>query len=121
MELLLPWNASGTSPPSPAAFCSISQKRDYADDDGLYEYAQQSEKGLLQQGWKDSSDAIFHSDGRIAEAPIALCEMQGYVYATKQAIAALCPFLRRDALRVRLLGEAEHFNRASIRLFGILP
>jgi glycogen debranching enzyme len=82
---------------------------DYADGDhdGFYEYAQRSEKGLLQQGWKDSSDAIFHSDGRIAEAPIALCEMQAYVYAAKQAIAALCPFVRRDALRARLLSEAE--------------
>ena len=82
---------------------------DYADGDhdGFYEYAQRSEKGLLQQGWKDSSDAIFHNDGRIAEAPIALCEMQAYVFAAKQAIAALCPFVNRDALRARLLSEAE--------------
>jgi len=78
-----------------------------ADHDGFYEYAQRSEKGLLQQGWKDSSDAIFHADGRVAEAPIALCEMQGYVYAAKRAIAALCPLLGLETFRSRLLAEAE--------------
>jgi glycogen debranching enzyme len=78
-----------------------------ADHDGFYEYAQRSEKGLLQQGWKDSSDAVFHSDGRIAEPPIALCEMQGYVYAAKKAVAALCPFVGQDSLGSRLLAEAE--------------
>jgi glycogen debranching enzyme len=82
-----------------------------ADHDGFYEYAQRSERGLLQQGWKDSSDAIFHSDGRIAEAPIALCEMQGYVYAAKQAIAELCRVIGRDHLHSRLLEEANSLRQ----------
>ena len=77
------------------------------DGDGFYEYARHSEKGLLQQGWKDSSDSVFHSDGRIAEAPIALCEMQGYVYAAKQAVATLCQAAGHDSLGSRLLQEAE--------------
>ncbi len=44
---------------------------------------------LANQGWKDSHDAIFHADGRLAIGPIALCEVQGYVYAAKR-IAARC-------------------------------
>ena len=60
------------------------------DGDGFVEYRKQSSKGLVQQGWKDSNDSVFHADGTIAEAPIALCEVQGYVYAAKQAAAALC-------------------------------
>ena len=59
------------------------------DGDGFVEYAQHSPKGLVQQGWKDSNDSVFHSDGRLAEAPIALCEVQGYVYAAKLAAARL--------------------------------
>jgi glycogen debranching enzyme len=59
------------------------------DGDGFVEYAQRSSNGLVQQGWKDSNDSVFHSDGRLAEAPIALCEVQGYVYAAKLAAARL--------------------------------
>ena len=50
------------------------------DGDGFVEYARQSANGLVQQGWKDSQDSIFHADGTLAPAPIALCEVQGYVY-----------------------------------------
>ena len=46
-----------------------------------------SELGLANQGWKDSFDAIFHADGRLAEGHIALAEVQGYVFAAKTAIA----------------------------------
>jgi len=51
------------------------------DGDGYVEYARLSEHGLLNQGWKDSFDGIPYADGRLAEPPIALCEVQGYVYA----------------------------------------
>jgi glycogen debranching enzyme len=60
------------------------------DGDGFVEYKRHSDKGLVQQGWKDSGDSVFHADGRIAEAPIALCEVQGYVYAAKLTAARLC-------------------------------
>lgn len=63
------------------------------DGDGFVEYAQRSPKGLVQQGWKDSNDSIFHADGTSAEAPIALCEVQGYVYAAKLAAARLSDML----------------------------
>ena len=61
------------------------------DGDGFVEYARHSHKGLVQQGWKDSNDSVFHADGKIAEPPIALCEVQGYVYAAKLAAARLSP------------------------------
>jgi len=53
------------------------------------EYCRHSGKGLVQQGWKDSNDSVFHADGKIADPPIALCEVQGYVYAAKLAAAKL--------------------------------
>jgi glycogen debranching enzyme len=51
------------------------------DQDGFIEYARRSKTGLVQQGWKDSWDSVFHEDGTLAEPPIALCEIQGYAYA----------------------------------------
>ena len=63
------------------------------DGDGFVEYARHSEKGLVQQGWKDSNDSVFHANGKLAEAPIALCEVQGYVYAAKLAAARLASLL----------------------------
>jgi glycogen debranching enzyme len=59
------------------------------DGDGFVEYQRASEQGLANQGWKDSYDAIFHADGRLAEGYIALAEVQGYVFAAKQ-LAARC-------------------------------
>src|SRR4051795_10383587 len=59
------------------------------DGDGFLEYYRKTEKGLANQGWKDSYDAVFHADGRLAEGPIALAEVQGYVYAAK-CLAARC-------------------------------
>src|SRR5262249_24867760 len=60
-----------------------------ADGDGFIEYFRATEKGLANQGWKDSFDAIFHADGELAQGPIALAEVQGYVYAAKR-LAARC-------------------------------
>ena len=59
------------------------------DRDGFVEYQRASEQGLANQGWKDSYDAIFHADGRLAEGYIALAEVQGYVFAAKR-LAARC-------------------------------
>ena len=56
------------------------------DQDGFVEYQTRSPLGLKNQGWKDSGDAIVYPDGSQVAAPIALCEVQGYVYnAWKQA------------------------------------
>ena len=64
-----------------------------SDGDGFVEYARQSAQGLTQQGWKDSSDAVFHSDGRLPKPPIALCEVQAYVYAARRAAALIAKSL----------------------------
>jgi glycogen debranching enzyme len=59
------------------------------DGDGLVEYHRKNATGLINQGWKDSHDAIFHEDGRMAEGPIALCEVQAYVYGAKRHASAM--------------------------------
>jgi glycogen debranching enzyme len=59
------------------------------DGDGYVEYQRRTDQGLANQGWKDSWDAVRHADGSLAEAPIALCEVQGYVYAAYIARAHL--------------------------------
>jgi glycogen debranching enzyme len=59
------------------------------DHDGFVEYFKATPRGLSNQGWKDSYDSVFHADGRLAEGPIALAEVQGYVYAAKK-LASWC-------------------------------
>jgi glycogen debranching enzyme len=58
-----------------------------ADGDGYVEYHRSSERGLANQGWKDSWDGIRYGDGRVAEAPIALAEVQAYTYGAYLAMA----------------------------------
>jgi glycogen debranching enzyme len=77
------------------------------DQDGFVEYSRRSEKGLVQQGWKDSNDSVFHADGAIAEPPIALCEVQGYVYAAKQAAAQMAAALGKLDTAKALEAEAQ--------------
>ncbi|MHC2018312.1 amylo-alpha-1,6-glucosidase [Methylobacterium sp. CM6247] len=80
------------------------------DGDGFVEYARDTDKGLENQGWKDSHDSIFHTDGQLAKGPIALCEVQGYVYAAKNGMAKLATLLGHDALATRLGDEARHLR-----------
>jgi glycogen debranching enzyme len=75
--------------------------------DGFIEYARQRPTGLVQQGWKDSDDSIFHADGRLAEGPIALCEIQGYVFAARGAAADLAAALGLDGRAGELGAQAE--------------
>jgi glycogen debranching enzyme len=86
------------------------------DGDGFVEYQRASEQGLANQGWKDSYDAIFHADGRLAEGYIALAEVQGYVFAGKR-LAARCAkrmglFDRARQLEAEALQLAERFEKA---------
>ncbi len=84
------------------------------DGDGFVEYAP-DERGLRNQGWKDSHDSVFYRDGTLCEGPVALCEVQGYVYAAKKEAATLAELVGRRELCKRLLKEAEtlkeRFNR----------
>ena len=77
------------------------------DGDGFVEYHRASEEGLANQGWKDSQDAIFHADGRLAEGQIALAEVQGYVYAAKRMAADCARRLGRDEAARKLDAEAK--------------
>jgi glycogen debranching enzyme len=77
------------------------------DHDGFVEYARATDHGLVQQGWKDSNDSVFYSDGRLAVGPIALCEVQAYVYAAKNGIAAVAADLGHSDLAARLTDQAS--------------
>ncbi len=65
------------------------------DGDGFIDYARKTDAGLINQGWKDSHDSIFHSDGSTAEPPIALSEVQGYAYGAWKGASRLAA-LRGD-------------------------
>jgi glycogen debranching enzyme len=77
------------------------------DGDGFVEYRRRSKDGLVQQGWKDSQDSIFHADGTLAEPPIALCEVQAYVYEARLAGAELAAALGDTEAATRLRRQAE--------------
>ncbi|MEO5657952.1 MAG: amylo-alpha-1,6-glucosidase [Nitrospiria bacterium] len=81
-----------------------------ADGDGFVEYSRRSAHGLLQQGWKDSHDSVFHADGTLAEGPIALCEVQGYVYAAKRRAAEMAEALGDARRGAELVHQAEHLR-----------
>lgn len=79
------------------------------DKDGFVEYQRATEQGLQNQGWKDSYDAIFHADGKLAEGYIALAEVQGYVFAAKQLASRL-------ALRMGMTDRARELETQAERL-----
>ena len=86
------------------------------DGDGFVEYRQRASGGLSNQGWKDSDDAVFHKDGSMPEPPLALCEVQGYVYKAKLMAAHLMEVLGRNAEAQELRTQAdqlkERFHKA---------
>ncbi|MCJ7420529.1 glycogen debranching N-terminal domain-containing protein [Sphingomicrobium astaxanthinifaciens] len=86
------------------------------DGDGFIEYSRAKDSGLSNQGWKDSGDAIFHDDGRLAIGPIALCEVQGYAFAAFKGAAALAEVFgdtdRSTTLRKRAADLRETFEEA---------
>src|SRR5262249_27319789 len=91
------------------------------DGDGFVEYARKSTSGLVHQGWKDSKDSVFHADGSSAEPPIALCEVQAYVYEARIRAARMAEalgdderadFLRAQAAELRSLFEDRFWCEA---------
>lgn len=77
------------------------------DHDGFIEYSRDSVNGLVQQGWKDSNDSVFHADGSLANPPIALCEVQGYAYAARLYAARMAAALGKLDLAHSLESEAN--------------
>ncbi len=77
-----------------------------SDGDGFLEYLKQSPTGLANQGWKDSHNSIMHADGKLAEPPIRLCEVQGYTYRAKMGMSVLARLLGKQDLSAKLRLEA---------------
>lgn len=85
-----------------------------SDGDGYVEYRPETPRGLINQGWKDSPDSISHADGNLAKPPIALCEVQAYVYGAYVSIADIAARLHRSALSAEL-GERAAALRAAFQ------
>jgi len=81
------------------------------DGDGFVEYERRTPSGLLNQGWKDSGDALRHRDGSLAVAPIALVEIQGYVYDAQRRMAGLATRLGHTELAAKLNRQADELRR----------
>jgi glycogen debranching enzyme len=81
------------------------------DGDGFVEYGRRSKDGLVQQGWKDSNDSVFHADGALAAGPIALCEVQGYAYAARLGMAELASAQGEPELAARFRREASELRQ----------
>ena len=81
-----------------------------SDGDGLVEYERRTDHGLLNQGWKDSSDAIRDRHGHEMQPPIALAEVQGYVFDAKRRMAALARVRGETDLAERLERDAEQLR-----------
>jgi glycogen debranching enzyme len=81
------------------------------DHDGFVEYARRSNTGLIQQGWKDSHDSVFHANGQLAEPPIALCEVQAYAYAAKRSAAMLAGEFGEHDLALKFNLEADRLQQ----------
>jgi glycogen debranching enzyme len=102
----------------PAARAALDWLENYGDldGDGYLEYRKRSPRGLDNQGWKESGNAVCFADGRPAEPPIATCDLQGLAYDARRRTARLARDVWRDeALARRLEGDAdrlrERFNR----------
>ena len=82
------------------------------DGDGFVEYQRATDHGLANQGWKDSFDGVNYANGRIAEPPVALCEVQGYVYAAYRARAGIARSRGDDETAARFTERARRLRQA---------
>ncbi|MEU0542226.1 glycogen debranching N-terminal domain-containing protein [Nocardia sp. NPDC005978] len=96
-------------PAADAALAWIDEYGD-ADGDGFVEYQRKTDRGLANQGWKDSWDSISFADGHLADPPIALCEVQGYVYAARLGRADIAEAAGDTATATRLREQARELK-----------
>nr|WP_068066650.1 glycogen debranching N-terminal domain-containing protein [Nocardia xishanensis] len=96
----------------PAADAALEWITEYGDrdGDGFVEYRRATDRGLINQGWKDSFDGINDAGGHLAEAPVALCEVQGYVHAALLARAELADAFDEQRLAARLRERAAELR-----------
>ena len=87
------------------------------DSDGFVEYKHKAENGLTNQGWKDSHDSIMYKNGELCEPPIALCEVQGYVYAAKNLASMLADALNEKEFAEQLAEEAKKLKQKFNKVF----
>jgi glycogen debranching enzyme len=97
----------------PAAEAAMNWIEEYGDKDGdgFVEYQRVTERGLVNQGWKDSRDGVPHADGRLAEPPVALVEVQGYCIDARRRMARLYRQLGRREEASRLMATAAKLAR----------
>jgi len=81
------------------------------DNDGFIEYRHKAENGLTNQGWKDSFDSVMYENGEFCEPPIALCEVQAYVYAAKKYASKLATLFDEDDLAEQMQREAKELKK----------
>jgi glycogen debranching enzyme len=105
----------------PHADRALEWIRDYGDKDGdgFVEYERLNDQGLINQGWKDSWDGINFADGTLAEPPIALCEVQAYVYAAYMARAWMAYDAGDAHLADELTGRAAQLKKRFNEQFWI--
>lgn len=103
----------------PAIGMAIEWLRQYGDrdGDGFIEYFRQTEHGLVNQGWKDSRDSVFHANGVLADGPIALVEVQAYAYGAWQAASEIAAALRDAPAATSYRATADHVRAAFDRTF----
>ncbi|HEY9717309.1 MAG TPA: amylo-alpha-1,6-glucosidase, partial [Trichormus sp.] len=77
---------------------------------GYLSYGGKPGAALSNQGWKDSYDSVMYHDGKLATAPIAICEAQGYVYAAWRSAAQLAQRLGKDDEAKALTAKADDFQ-----------
>lgn len=87
------------------------------DENGFLRHSRNADDGLVNQGWKDSFDSIFHTDGRLAEGTIALVEVQAYVVAAKRSIAKAAHDLGHTNIASKLLESSQALARSIERFF----
>jgi glycogen debranching enzyme len=105
-----PQEVDALLPVADRALAWIDQHGD-RDGDGYVEYLRTSDRGLRNQGWKDSWDGVAFRGGQLAEPPIALCEVQGYVYAALLARSHFATEHGDDAMASRLRDRAADLKR----------
>ena len=103
----------------PAALAALDWIDHSVDSRGYLTYERRTPRGLANQGWKDSHDSVSHADGRLADPPIALCEVQGYVYAARRGLAGLARRLGLSAEAERWEAQASALREAFARDFWL--